>query len=133
MQNEGIDIEKTINHWITRSDQDFETMIHLYHSKDYHWALFMGHLVIERLLKAGVVRKTKTYAPFTHDLRRLAKLSGIDFNDEQKRWLDTTTTFNLNARYDDYKQDFYERCTPEFTEIWVSTIKILREWIKQKL
>jgi HEPN domain-containing protein len=69
MNNDKIDIEKLINHWISRSDQDFETMIHLYNSKDYHWSLFLGHLVIERLLKALVVKKTKTHAPFTHDLQ----------------------------------------------------------------
>ena len=133
MDNKKIDIQKTINHWITRSDQDYETMIHLYNSKDYHWALFMGHLVIERLLKAFVVRKTDNHSPFIHDLRRLSKLSGIVFIDEYKRWLDTITTFNLNARYDDYKQDFYKKCTSEYTDQWISNIKTLREWIKMKL
>ena len=101
-----VNIEKIVNHWISRSDQDFETMINLYNSKDYHWSLFIGHLVIERLLKALVVKKTKNHAPFTHDLRRLSKISDTDFSDDQKRMLDTITTFNLNARYDDYKQDF---------------------------
>ena len=133
MDNKKIDIQKTINHWITISDQDYETMIHLYNSKDYHWALFMGHLVIERLLKAFVVKKTDNHSPFTHDLRRLSKLSEIEFDDEYKRWLDTITTFNLNARYDDYKQDFYKKCTSEYTDQWISNIKTLREWIKMKL
>ena len=133
MENESIDIEKTVNHWISRSEQDFETMNHLYMSKDYHWSLFIGHLVIERLLKACVVKRTKTHAPFTHDLRRLSKISEIDFNDEQKRILDTITTFNLNARYDDYKQDFYKRCTSEYADKWIENIKTLREWIKTKL
>lgn len=72
MNSNKIDIEKTINHWISRSEQDFETMIHLYSSKDYHWALFIGHLVIERLLKALVIKRTKSHPPFTHDLRRLS-------------------------------------------------------------
>lgn len=133
MENQEINIEKTINHWIARSDQDFETMLHLFHSKDYHWSLFIGHLVIERLLKAMAVKVTKTHAPFTHDLRRLSKLSGIDFDDEQKRVLDTITTFNLNARYDDYKQDFYKKCTAEYANQWINNIKSLREWIKSKL
>ncbi len=133
MENEKIDIQKIVNHWITRSDQDFETMIHLYNSKDYHWTLFMGHLVIERLLKAVLVNRTNTHAPFTHDLRRLAKLSEIEFDDEYKRWLDTITTFNLNVRYDDYKQDFYKKCTEEYTDKWISNIKTLKEWIKKNL
>ncbi len=133
MGNEKIDIEKISNHWIVRSDRDFATMNNLMETKDYHWALFIGHLVIERLLKTYLVRKTETHAPFTHDLRRLAKLTGLEMEDEQKKWLDTVSTFNLNTRYDDYKQDFYKKCTADFAANWVSNIKTLRQWIKTKL
>lgn len=80
-----------------------------------------------------VVKKTNAHAPFTHDLRRLAKLSGIDFSDDYKRYLDTITTFNLNARYDDYKQDFYKKCTLGFADKGISNIKTLRKWIKKEL
>ncbi|MEA3445961.1 MAG: HEPN domain-containing protein [Bacteroidota bacterium] len=84
-------------------------------------------------MKAKVVLRTGKHAPFTHDLRRLAKLSNIDFDDKKKRLLDTITTFNLNARYDDYKQDFYKKCSVEYTTQWISNIKTLRAWIKTKL
>ena len=114
MKNNKIDIDKIISHWIITSDDDYETMKHLYNSKDYHWALFIGHIVIERLIKVIVVKKTNNHSPFTHDLRRLAKLSQIDFNKEYLAWLDTITTFNLNTRYDSYKQAFYKKCTKEF-------------------
>lgn len=133
MNNNKIDIEKTYNYWITTSDKDFETMVHLFNSKDYHWALFIGHIVIERLIKAGVVKKINDHAPFTHDLRRLAKLSQIEFENEHLVWFDTITTFNLNTRYDSYKQAFYKKCTSDFTSEWISNIKELRKWIKAKL
>ncbi len=133
MENDKINIEKTINHWISRSEQDFETMMHFYKSKDYHWSLFIGHLVIERLLKDIVVKNTNLHAPFTHDLRRLAKLAKIEINDDFKRYLDTISTFNLNARYDDYKQDFYKKCTSDYTDKWIANIKVIREWIKAML
>ena len=128
-----IDIEKIFNHWIATSDKDYETMMNLYNSKDYHWSLFIGHIVIERLLKALVVRNINNHAPFTHDLRRLAKLSGIEFEEEHIVWFDTITTFNLNTRYDSYKQAFYKKCTSDFTANWISNIKELRQWIKVKL
>lgn len=47
-----IDFEKIISFWIKSSDNDFKTMKNLHKSKDYHWSLFIGHLVIEKLLKA---------------------------------------------------------------------------------
>ncbi len=131
--NEQINIEKIVNHWISTSDNDFQTMLNLFNSKDYHWALFMGHLVIEKLLKAKCVQETKQHAPFTHDLRKLAKTANLVVDDEKTKWLDSITIFNLNARYDDYKQEFYRRCTKDFTSLWIENIKELRSWIKTKL
>ena len=128
-----VDIDKIFNHWINTSDKDFETMIHLYRSKDYHWSLFIGHIVIERLLKACVVKKTSDHAPFTHDLTKLAKITDLPFSEEHLDWLDTISTFNMNARYDSYKEAFYRKCTFEFTTEWIDKLKILQSWIKEKL
>ncbi|WP_243699378.1 HEPN domain-containing protein [Natronoflexus pectinivorans] len=89
--------------------------------------------MIERLLKACVVKETKKHAPFTHDLSKLASLSGFNFAEEQLDWLDTITTFNMNARYDSYKEAFYKKCTKEFTEEWIKKIISLQRWIKAKL
>jgi len=130
---DNIDIDKIFNHWISTSDKDFETMIHLYKSKDYHWSLFIGHIVIERLLKACVVKKTSNHAPFIHDLTKLAKISDLPFSEEHLDWLDTISTFNMNARYDSYKEAFYRKCTLEFTTEWIDNLKILQSWIKEKL
>lgn len=133
MENEKIDVERIIQHWISRSDSDFETMNNLMESKDYHWALFIGHLVIERLLKAVVVKITGTHAPLTHDLRRLARAASLELDEEQKYLFDTISTFNLNTRYDDYKQEFYKKCSADFASIWITNIQQIRKWIKTKL
>lgn len=133
MDNSQINREKIVKHWINTSDGDFQTMINLFNSKDYHWALFMGHLVIEKLLKGKIVKDTNQHAPFSHDLRKLRKISGLKLDEEKIKWLDTITTFNLNARYDDYKQEFYRKCTKDFTSQWIDNIKTLRQWIKERL
>ncbi len=127
-----INKEKIIAHWLESAERDFQTMMHLFKSRDFHWSLFMGHLVIERLLKAAIVKETSAHAPFLHDLRRLSKLSGIDFEAQHKEWLDTITTFNLNARYDSYIQAFYKKCNMQYTAEWIEKIKILRSWIKSR-
>jgi HEPN domain-containing protein len=131
--NVQIDVAKIVEHWTRTSDDDFKTMLILYNAKSYHWALFMGHIAIEKLLKACYVKKSGTHAPFTHNLYRLAELSNLELSEEQAEWLFRITTFNLNARYDDYKKEFYTLCTPEFTEKWINKIKILQQWIKQIL
>ncbi len=57
------DIEKIIDYWTESSGQNYTTMTNLLKSKDYSWALFIGHLVIEKLLKAHYVKKSKETCP----------------------------------------------------------------------
>ena len=108
-------------------------MLNLYASQSYNWTLFIGHISIEKLLKALYVKIHKKHAPFIHNLFRLSELCNIEISDEYSDWLDTITTFNLNARYDDYKKEFYSRCTLAYTAEWIEKIKIIRQWINQKL
>lgn len=129
----NIDVEKIVNHWVETSDEDFNTMIGLFNSKSFGWALFLGHISIEKLLKAHFVNKKKQHAPFIHNLYRLAELSEIELTNDYSDWLDKITSFNLNARYDDYKREFFSLCTEDFTTEWIEKIKILRTWIKQML
>jgi HEPN domain-containing protein len=67
---ENIDV--VIDYWISSSNQNFQTMKNLLQTKDYSWSLFIGHLVIEKLLKAVYIKKFQKHAIFTHDLLRLA-------------------------------------------------------------
>ncbi len=48
----GFDKDKVIKHWVETSEVDYLTMITLYESKSYGWALFLGHISVEKLLKA---------------------------------------------------------------------------------
>ncbi|NMA69670.1 MAG: HEPN domain-containing protein, partial [Desulfitobacterium sp.] len=49
-------LEDIIRFWKDSSEKDYSTMLNLFNSKDYHWSLFLGHLVIEKLLKALYVK-----------------------------------------------------------------------------
>ena len=75
-------------------------------SGDYNWAMFLGHLVIEKLLKAVYVKTHNGHAIHGHDLLRLTASLELELDPIKEEWLDQITTFNLNARYDNYKQDF---------------------------
>jgi HEPN domain-containing protein len=129
----NINVNKIVNHWIETSDDDFNTMLTLYKSKSYSWALFLGHISTEKLLKALYVKRFKEHAPFTHNLYRLGELIGLDVSEEYSDWLDQITSFNLNARYDDYKKEFNQLCTPEYSQTWIERIKTIRTWIKEML
>jgi len=57
-------------------------MIIMFDTKRYYWALFAGHLVIEKMLKAHFVKINDDYPPFTHNLLKLAKDSKLQLSDE---------------------------------------------------
>jgi HEPN domain-containing protein len=128
-----MDTDKIVEHWGKSSDDDYAAMLILYNARSYGWALFMGHIAIEKLLKAYYVKQHGTHAPFTHNLYRLAELGGLEVDEQRAEWLFRITTFNINARYDDYKKEFYTLCTADFTKEWIEKTETLRLWIKNML
>ena len=44
-------ISEHVKYWIDSSDDDFKAMIHLFEKGDNTWSLFIGHIVLEKLLK----------------------------------------------------------------------------------
>lgn len=122
-----------INYWMDSAEKDFKTMNDLYQTKNYSWALFMGHLVIEKLLKALYVKQKEEYPPMVHDLRRICEKADVKPDFQRQILQDSITRFNINARYDDYKQSFNKLCTDSFTAEWIDKIKDCRLWIKKML
>ncbi|MDR2690837.1 MAG: HEPN domain-containing protein [Dysgonamonadaceae bacterium] len=68
---DDFDKNNVFNYWIESSNDDYKTTLDLYNTGSYGWALFMGHLVIEKLLKAYYVKTRNVYPPMIHDLRRM--------------------------------------------------------------
>ncbi|MCX6150424.1 MAG: HEPN domain-containing protein [Ignavibacteriales bacterium] len=125
--------EEIIKSWIESSDRNFISMEVNYNSKQYDWSLFIGHLVIEKLLKAIFVKLNSINPPPIHNLQRLAELANLKLTDEQFSWLADITSFNIQTRYEEKKIDFYKKCTQEFTLKYTEIIKELRDWLKQEL
>ncbi|MEW6203390.1 MAG: HEPN domain-containing protein [bacterium] len=108
-------------------------MKHLYDSGDYHWCLFMLHLVIEKLLKAYYVKYVGRNFPRIHDLLRLSELCGLSPDENQKTVLDRFTNFNIAARYPDFKDELYRLATKEFTSEQISAATELKKWLLNRL
>ncbi|MCK5521371.1 MAG: HEPN domain-containing protein [Candidatus Marinimicrobia bacterium] len=64
---------------------------------------------------------------------RLAQKSGLELSEEQADQLDEISTFNINARYDNYQEEFYHRCTHDYTELWIKQIKEIEIWLQNQL
>lgn len=125
--------KEIINYWLNSSDADLQVIDTLYKNGHNVWALFIGHLVIEKLLKAYYVKHIDDQVPYTHDLSKIAKKANLCLSNEQEDFLDEVTTFNIKTRYPDYKNRFSQRASKEFTESYISKIKEFRLWIIQKI
>lgn len=124
-----------MEYWLKSAENDYEAMQVMFSSKKNTWTLFLGHLVIEKLLK-GLYAKSHQENPYTiksHNLLALAEKCDLELTDEQVQKLQIITQFNISARYDDYKESFYQKCTDEYTVEQVKNIEEVRVWLKSLL
>ena len=122
-----------VKYWINSAKVDALAMDNLVNNGHNLWALFVGHLVVEKLLKAYFVKTVDAKVPRTHDLLEIAQKANMDLTEEQKDFLDEVTTFNIKARYPDYKNRFYRKATGEFVNTYMSKIKDFKQWIVSKI
>lgn len=122
-----------INYWIKIANYDLATAENLFTTGDYHWCLYIGHLSLEKLLKAVFSQNYEGTPPKTHDLLKLAKLANVKITEEQAIFYNRVNDFNIEARYPDEKLNFYKIATKEFTEENFSRIKEEFKWIKSHL
>jgi len=125
--------EENIAYWLKSAATDWTVAEHLVEKRDYGYALFFGHLYLEKLLKAVFVYRYDETPPFTHRLPFLAERAGLILSEEGLDLLETVTDFNLEARYPDEKFSFQQKCTTEFTAQYLEKIKEMASWLRQQL
>ena len=121
-------------YWFESADSDYETMKVLYNNKKNTWCLFIGHLVIEKLLK-GLYAKNNPenpIAPKIHNLILLSQKANLEVPTEIREKIQTINTFNISARYDDYKKSFDAKCTDDYTKEQVKNIEEVQKWLKEQ-
>ena len=122
-----------VEYWLKSAAHDMEVADTLFQNQKYDWCLFIGHLVIEKVLKAFYVRDKEEIPPKIHNLVRLAESTRLSFTEEQLIFLADLNDFNIETRYPDFKFSFYQTCTREFTEEQFSKIKELYQWLLSQM
>lgn len=123
--------DEHVAYWIQGAEEDLSAAESLYAAGKYNWCLFIAHLVLEKMLKAlFVLRNDNKVPPRTHNLVKLAERAQLQLSDEKRFFLDEVSSFNLEARYPDYKKEFYKKCSKEFTLNYLIEIKESVQWVK---
>jgi len=126
--------DEHIDYWLKSAEHDLTAAESLFKSEKYDWCLFIGHLVLEKTLKALFVNANENKVPpWIHNLVKLAELSSLELTEEQKLFLDEVNDFNLETRYPDHKLEFYKRCTQKYTADYFKRIKEFYKWLKSQL
>jgi len=120
--------DEHIKYWLQSALRDWDVTRDLVKARRYMYALFFAHLVIEKLLKAHWVKEHKdNIPPRLHNLSALYDKLKFELPSDLKDELTIITSWNIEARYQDYKDRFYKICTKDYTE---KKLKIVEEIIK---
>ena len=124
------DSEKLANYWLTTAVDDLDSCKELLKSRKYHHALYFGQMYLEKLFKAVTVSTQHKHALPIHNLVELSKRASIEIAEEEKDLLEEISTFNMEARYDNDKFDFYKKTTKEYADIWMKHIERIGLWLQ---
>ena len=84
MKTDELDVETIKQYWIAEGEEALTVAGHLFEKGDYSYALFFGHLAIEKLLKGLFVDRQHEHAPRLHSLPRLARLAGLNLDEARQ-------------------------------------------------
>ncbi len=125
--------DELVRYWVDTSNDDYIVMESLFANGHYAWSLFLGHLVVEKLLKAYYVKNVAVDCLRIHNLVRIADMAGLEVTDSQRIFLAEVTAFNIRTRYPDHKREFSVTANREFTALYTGKIKEFRQWLLQQI
>lgn len=121
-----------LNYWLDSAKDNQKIATDLFHLKHFAWSLYLGQLSLEKMLKGLAVKKG--LEPFhTHDLVKLAKIAEVNLTMELTSKLNEITTFNIEARYDDYKLSFHLKATDQYAGKWLKVIEEIYQSLIQTI
>ena len=124
--------QEAIKYWKRSALKDRKVAKDLIASKHNDWALFIWHLVIEKLLKGLLVSEGKDVI-ITHNLFRLATgLEEAVFPEKYLEWLKEITTFNLEARYNGHKLEFHKKADAKYIKKWDAQCEEIYQWLLKR-
>ncbi len=125
-----INIKKQIQYWETGSDEELLNAKIMIDNNRHLAGLFFCHLCLEKILKALVVKETEDHPVRTHHLSLLAEKSGIDFDEDQDKFISKLQLYQLEGRYPEMFPS--EPDTTKAKQYFEQTVN-LHKWLKAKL
>ncbi len=125
-----INVQKQIDYWINGAMDDLESAEILIERKRMLHGLFFCHLVIEKILKAHVVKISQEIAPRTHNLIHLLGKTHLELSESEEIFLGILMKYQLQGRYPDYNPIIPDKL---IVQNYLKQTENLLQWLKKKL
>ena len=121
--------------WLDIVAEDLSVAELLFNNGHWLYTGFMCHQVIEKTLKAYWCVCRDDDPPYLHDHERIAKGCGLytKMNEEQKDFLEGIKRMNIEARYQEIKDEVARTLNREKTAWILEQTKQLYLWILEKI
>lgn len=96
------DSDKQVEYWRSGAFDDLESARILIDKNRFLHGLFFCHLVLEKIIKAHVVKNSSDYAPRSHNLIYLSQKAGLTLEEDDEIFLGILMKYQLQGRYPDY-------------------------------
>jgi HEPN domain-containing protein len=130
---EGFDAQVVAQYWFDEAKEALTVADHLIERGDYSYALFFGHLAVEKEIKGLHAIRRGEHAPPIQNLLRLARAAGLEPDEARTEIFLRTTAFNIEARYPDPERDFRRKCTAEYAAEQMAAIREVLAWLESHL
>jgi len=117
--------------WVESSERNLKIAHDLMKLKHYDWALYMGQLVLEKILKGLYEKRANHVPPYIHDLVKLAKLANLKLTKSHEENLAEISTFHVVARYENIKNQLYKKATKDYANNFMAIIEMFSIWFKK--
>ncbi len=125
-----INVQKQIDYWVNGAVEDLESAEILIERKRMLHGLFFCHLVIEKILKAHVVKISQEVAPRTHNLIYLLEKTHLELSENEEIFLGILMKYQLQGRYPDYNPIIPDKL---IVQNYLKQTEDLLQWLKKKL
>lgn len=124
--------EEASKRWRESAQEDLDTAETLFTAEKFAHCLFFCHLAVEKMLKAVYTRKADDAPPIEHHLGKLWKKANVPLGPATGEILSEMSTFNVEARYDIYKQRLYKKATEAYTRRFLVYTREYILWLNRQ-
>src|SRR3989338_4358789 len=124
-------MEKEFDLWFSKAKESLEDAKAGFSKHRYGLTAFCCQQVLEKLLKAAVIKRKNQRPRKIHDLLPLLRESGLDMPEAKITEIAKISKFYFLVRYPDINRKFF--ATPQIAKTTLEKTKEIFLWIEKKL